>query len=294
MNDRRFFSGKTLAQAVLMAARHYQVEPERLAYKQIEKKHGFINRRRGVVIEVDPAAPGKSAESTPEAAPRTPESAPAPAPAAPPEPRPQREERPAPPPREPRARREEARQEEREEVWQDETDEDEAFEMPPFVSIQPSLEGLEPAQGEAADAAHHALTVMLRLLSVEPEVKLLQADERLEIVLEGDGTEVLVQDGGEVLTAMQFLVPRIVRGITGESVHCRVDADDFHLRREERLFRLAWKTARRVVETDESASLAAMPPDERRIVHLALAQNQRVSTHSVGHGLYKRIAIRPA
>ena len=36
---RRFFSGSTLDQAVMMAARHYEIEPAELAYRQIEKRH---------------------------------------------------------------------------------------------------------------------------------------------------------------------------------------------------------------------------------------------------------------
>lgn len=51
---RQFFSGNSIEQAVMSAARHYQVDPERLAFKPREKKHGFLNQRRRVVIEVDP------------------------------------------------------------------------------------------------------------------------------------------------------------------------------------------------------------------------------------------------
>ena len=51
---RQFFSGNSIEQAVMAAARHYKLEPERLAYKLRDKKHGFLNIRRRVVIEVDP------------------------------------------------------------------------------------------------------------------------------------------------------------------------------------------------------------------------------------------------
>ena len=47
---RRFFSGSSLDQAVMMAARHYGVDPEQLAYRQIEKKHGFLRTRKAVMI----------------------------------------------------------------------------------------------------------------------------------------------------------------------------------------------------------------------------------------------------
>ena len=55
--ERTFFSGNTLEQAVLAAARHHGLDPERVAYTLRDKKHGFLNIRRNVVITVDPAAP---------------------------------------------------------------------------------------------------------------------------------------------------------------------------------------------------------------------------------------------
>lgn len=59
MNDpkRRFFSGDTLKQALIQAANHYHLAPEEIAYRNIEKRHGFLKTRRKVVIEVDPEAP---------------------------------------------------------------------------------------------------------------------------------------------------------------------------------------------------------------------------------------------
>ncbi|RMH16181.1 MAG: hypothetical protein D6696_18770, partial [Acidobacteria bacterium] len=88
--SRKFFSGGTLEQAVLAAARHYGIEPERVAYTQRDKRSGFLNLRRKVVIEVDPAAPerppGEEVPWQPKLAGRPERKAP-PAPSAPPPPR---------------------------------------------------------------------------------------------------------------------------------------------------------------------------------------------------------------
>src|SRR6185436_10207929 len=103
MNEpkRRFFSGDSLQQALVQAANHYNLDPEEIAYRSIEKKHGFIKVRRKVVIEVNPEAPRKERQERPVAAP----SAPAPMAPAPPAPIP-----PAPaPPEAPRDTRPEQR-----------------------------------------------------------------------------------------------------------------------------------------------------------------------------------------
>ncbi|HEX7199073.1 MAG TPA: hypothetical protein VF213_06330, partial [Dongiaceae bacterium] len=67
MNDskRRFFSGDTLQQALVQAANHSHLQPEEIAYHQIEKRHGFTKVRRKFVIEVDPAAPRREAGAAP-------------------------------------------------------------------------------------------------------------------------------------------------------------------------------------------------------------------------------------
>ncbi len=79
MNDpkRRFFSGDTLKQALIQAANHYHLAPEEIAYRTIEKRHGFLKARRKVMIEVDPEAPRLDPAAARPAAP-PPEAAPAP------------------------------------------------------------------------------------------------------------------------------------------------------------------------------------------------------------------------
>ena len=51
---REFFTGSSLEQAVLVAAQHYGVEPDDLAYERVERRYGFLRQRRNVVIKVDP------------------------------------------------------------------------------------------------------------------------------------------------------------------------------------------------------------------------------------------------
>ena len=59
MNDvkRRFFSGDTLQQALVQAANYFNLDPTYVAYRSLEKKHGFLKTRRKVMIEVDPDNP---------------------------------------------------------------------------------------------------------------------------------------------------------------------------------------------------------------------------------------------
>ncbi len=61
MTQKLFFSGNTLQQALLAAARHFQMAPEEIAFQPREKRHGFVRISGKVVIEVDALAPRRSA-----------------------------------------------------------------------------------------------------------------------------------------------------------------------------------------------------------------------------------------
>jgi spoIIIJ-associated protein len=351
MNDskRRFFSGGTLQQALVQAANHYHLQPEEIAYRQIEKRHGFIKVRRKVVIEVDPAAPraaGQAAQApsagvdarTAAAAPALTEGRTAPAgrpPAAPrvagptagarqAEPTSARPAyRGAPPasgtseasarhhgapsgghrgqgehrgrprrpsgayPREPRHG----------ELGMSGTGSSAGL-GEDLVTLPENPrkigERYPVAQGPQAEAAAKGVELLLRIAGLSLTAHIYQGEERLEIDLVGTDVDWCFADDGELLMAMEHLLPRIIRTLSGEAVLCRVDCDNFHEIREERLRSLAQKAADEVRQRGKSRTLVPMNPADRRIIHVTLADDPAVVTESEGEGYFKRITVRPA
>ncbi len=342
MNDitRRFFSGDTLEQALMQAARHFEVEPDELAYRQIEKKHGFVKMRRRFVIEVSPEAPRRETAPAERPAAAGPPAGPpaAPSPAAPPRPEPPREEC---------ARREDERatrardDEEAPEIAAapripgpplriseridpktvveapdqgEEADGSDGFEgaegagQPAAARPAPrkrrslvelpdaprrAIDLFEPATGAQADAAREGLRRLFALGSLELEAEVLQGEDRFEVEIWGADQEELLRDRGRLLLGIQHLLPRLIRGVTGESSPCRVDCENFHEIRAERLRDLAQRAASEVGRSGRQRTLEPMSPDERRIVHLTLADDPTVETESKGEGLFKRVMVRP-
>jgi spoIIIJ-associated protein len=78
-----------------------------------------------------------------------------------------------------------------------------------------------------------------------------------------------------------------VRGTVG------IDIDGYRRRREESLRSLARRMAERVTSNGQSITLEPMPPNERRIIHLALADHPDVLTVSIGEGESRKVAITP-
>ena len=324
---RRFFSGDTLQQALVQAANYFQLQPEQIAYKPIEKRHGFVKMRRKVMIEVDPAAPERAAGAPPAAVAIEREPAVvAERPAAPPA---ARRERPqGPPSRRPRGQgregserrpeREGARPQRRERPTEAPEGNRAAAGVPPpfgFRDVediedppQPRDHGLlslpdrsrsiserfPPAEGPQAEAALKGVALLLRVAGLELSAKVYQGEERLEIDLTGPDSDWCFADDGELLMSIEHLLPRIIRTLSGAGVLCRVDCDSFHEIREERLRSLAQKVADEVRQRGKPRTLVPMNPADRRIVHVTLADNPAVVTESQGEGYFKRITVRPA
>ena len=316
---RRFFSGKTLDQTVMMAARHYGIDPSELAYRQIEKKHGFLRTRKAVMIAVDPESPRRQPEEAVEAAP-------APEMATEAEPRPaepQRAEPVAEPtsswsePEAPAERlSEEAGVVDDSDDWRPVVDEapvdvaptqapspDEASvpeapvearaEEPAIAAPAGRREGPPAGDEEMLAAAEDAARRLMGFAGIDADAVAKWGDERVEVEVEGPDSSVLVVEGGKGLLAIQHLLPRMLRGLTGRSSFVRVDSQGFHQNRKERLEALAVKEAEAASRNGTPRTLPPMAPDERRIVHLAVQEIPTVETESRGTGLHKRVVIRP-
>jgi spoIIIJ-associated protein len=308
---RRFFSGDTLQQALVQAANHFQLDPEQIAYRSIEKKHGFIKVRRKVVIEVDPEAPKQTAPSPPPPRPvappvpaafgaapaaATPGAPGAPPRAAAPAPRPRRErggrERDSGRRRDSRERSNDYKRAEGGGVWRAEPPRRESLVSLPERPRQAS-ERFPLATGPAAEAAAKGMELLLRISGLDLEARVLQGEERLEVDLSGEDVDWCFADDGEFLMAVEHLLPRIIRSLSGEAIPCRVDCDNFHEIREERLRSLAQRVADEVRRLHRPRTLEPMNPGDRRIVHVTLADDPGVVTESEGDGYLKRITIRP-
>jgi spoIIIJ-associated protein len=149
------------------------------------------------------------------------------------------------------------------------------------------------ARGPLADAARDALDRVLDVAGLDLSYTVLQGDDRLEIDLTGPDEALLVAEGGELLRAIEHLVPRAVRSLAGESINVRVDAADFHEIHEEQLRTLAQRVASEVRRGERPRTLEPMSPADRRIVHITLADEPGVTSMSEGTGYFKRIVVKP-
>ena len=143
-------------------------------------------------------------------------------------------------------------------------------------------------------AIEQAVEEIARLLDLPLEVTVERTDDGFEIELSGEGSDCLSDDRGRALDAIEHLLPRMVRGLIGRGLPCRVDSGGFRASHENELQRLAEETAEAVRRDLREQMLEPMNPADRRIVHMALAEDPTVETESEGQGFLKRVRISPA
>ena len=163
----------------------------------------------------------------------------------------------------------------------------------PFIPGKP-LEELSQKERGTLEEAKGVLEELLRLMEVPGTVEVATGGETARLNVRGSDLGVLIGRRGEKLASLQHIVNLIVAKKEGEYHRIAVDVENYRGRREEQLRDVADRAAKRVVQTGKIIQLEPMPAIERRIVHMALVENPKVRTQSVGVEPNRRIVILPA
>jgi spoIIIJ-associated protein len=147
-------------------------------------------------------------------------------------------------------------------------------------------------------AAKETLETLLRGMGLRAHVEVLRdtaSEDRSTFVLNivGDDLGILIGRRGETLRDLEYLTRLLVAQKSGKPAKLVVDVEGYRSRRERQLHEMAKRMAERVQSNRQPITLEAMPPNERRIVHLALRDHTSVTTQSIGEGDHRRVMIIP-
>ena len=116
-------------------------------------------------------------------------------------------------------------------------------------------------------------------------------DKKLGIRLESSHSSILIGRKGKNLDALQLLANIYAGRLGHEEVRVILDTENYRIRREETLVRLAYTTADKVRSNRKSILLEPMNPFERRLIHTTLNDIPDVETKSEGEGVYKQVRV---
>lgn len=111
--------------------------------------------------------------------------------------------------------------------------------------------------------------------------------------VEGNDLGSLIGPRGETLNAFQHITRLMASHQMRQRADFVIDVEGYRKRREQALTRLAERMAQKVADRQRAISLEPMPPNERRIIHVALRDDDNVYTQSAGEGNRRRVRILP-
>jgi spoIIIJ-associated protein len=129
-------------------------------------------------------------------------------------------------------------------------------------------------------------------MQLELEIQSEETPNYIHIRMNGADQDLVLQNRAELLEVFQYLMNRVFgRRLDGKRV--LADCAGFRLKKEEELKQIAKRVSEKVKQSGIEEELSMMNPYERRIVHLAVAEEEGVQSSSRGDGFMKRITILP-
>ena len=264
------FEGKNLEEALNSAAQTFGVERYQLTYHVLLEKRGFLGGMKRVVIEAEinegASQPELEAAAVPDRSARADR---------------QRGGGRGGNRRDDRRGRGERRDRHRKST---ERREEPEVELPPVEIPE------QGAESEIAQMVRGWCEHVIALASLNLELRTDENETQVIVRLYGRDARRLTEGHGELIDALQVLANKALVGRRIEK-EIELDCQEFKGRRAEELEQKAREVADRVRRDGREQLLPAMTPIERRIVHLALRDDQEVATVSRGDGFYKRVAI---
>jgi spoIIIJ-associated protein len=141
--------------------------------------------------------------------------------------------------------------------------------------------------------AKQFLTDICNQMDVEVNIESTIDGKYVYFQLNSDKTGLLIGKRGQTLNALQILTQVVLNRYSDEFMNVILNAENYREKREETLVLLANRLANKVIKEKKEISLEPMPSFERKIIHAALANNEKIKTYSVGTDPHRHLVISP-
>jgi spoIIIJ-associated protein len=144
---------------------------------------------------------------------------------------------------------------------------------------------------QTCEEAGNFLRSVLLKSGLSLEVSIQDEAERCVLNLDGKDAELLQAEGGELLEAIQHLLNQVFGRSLPKEQRLVCDVHGFRATREAELRAMAMHAAAQVRATGAVFTFGAMSANERRIIHVALAESQDLQTESIGEGSERKLKV---
>jgi spoIIIJ-associated protein len=144
---------------------------------------------------------------------------------------------------------------------------------------------------DAVKRVAEILDTLLELLGIRGKVEVLSNELLLALDIKGEDLGILIGRRGQTLASLEYITKLVVVGRLKAWIPLTVDVGGYKKRRRDSLQRLALYLAEQVKSRRRAITMEPMPADERRIVHLTLADDPDVTTQSIDEGEHRKVVI---
>lgn len=137
------------------------------------------------------------------------------------------------------------------------------------------------------------LDTLLGLMGVQGKIEVISDELPLALNINGDDLGILIGRRGQTLVALEYVTKLMVVQRLKAWLPLTIDVGSYKKHRADSLQKLALYLAEQVKSRRRAMPMEPMPANERRIIHLALADHPDVTTQSIGEGENRKIVILP-
>ena len=146
----------------------------------------------------------------------------------------------------------------------------------------------------AVEKARRILEGLLTRMAIPSPVAVEETEEAIILNIQGDGSGLLIGKRGQNLDAIQYIVNKAVHHTANGHKMITIDTEEYRKRREESLVALAVRLGEKVKKTKKPVTVGHMNAHDRRVIHMAMQNDETLTTKSRGEGEYRKILILPA
>jgi spoIIIJ-associated protein len=149
-----------------------------------------------------------------------------------------------------------------------------------------------PADPEFENSIIEYLEKIISLMGMDGKSSIIFREKRkLCVNISSQESSLIIGKKGKTLDALQAITTVHAAHLGHEHIRIILDCENYRVRREESLVRLAYNVAGRIRENRSSILLEPMNPFDRRIIHTTISDIDSVETKSEGQGLYKQVRV---
>ena len=134
------------------------------------------------------------------------------------------------------------------------------------------------------------LNLFIRSARLRLSFEVKEKDAEVQVNFSGEDRAILLARSAAILTALEYLCNRILECNKKRII---LDSDGYRSVRTEELQLIAMTAVENVKRRGKPFSLSPMSPEERRIVHLAIAEDASIRSESDGLGENRKVVIHP-